>query len=70
MRVPVVSYIFLAGVIPLAVELTYNDIGTALWNADYRLTNGALPGHSRTVTNILVNSRVNNTEYICVSHLS
>ena len=45
----------------------------ALWRVngtDYtlgRLTNGALPGHSRTGANILVNSPVNNTEYICVS---
>ena len=30
------------------------------------LTNGLLPGHSRTGANILVNSPVNNTEYICV----
>ena len=37
---------------------------------DYRLvslTNGELPGHNRTGTNILVNRPVNNTEYICVS---
>ena len=32
-----------------------------------QLDNGALPGHSRAGANILVNSPVNNTEYICVS---
>ena len=31
------------------------------------LANGALPGHSHSGTNILINSPVNNTEYICVS---
>ena len=39
-------------------------------DTDYRLsslTNGEIQGHSRTGTNILVNSPVNNTEYICVS---
>ena len=44
-----------------------------MWRVDNQrytlgdLTNGALSGHSRTGTNILVNSPVNNTEYICVS---
>ena len=31
------------------------------------VSNGALSGHSCTGTNILINSPVNNTEYICVS---
>ena len=58
---------------PLPIELTCNVTGVALWNVngtDYRLsslTNGELPGHSRNGTNILVNSPVNNTEYICTS---
>ena len=58
---------------PLPIELSCNVTGTALWRVngtDYTLgdlTNGALPGHSHTRTNILVNSPVNNTEYICVS---
>ena len=58
---------------PLPIELTCNVTGVALWRVDNQrytlgdLTNGALPGHSRTGTSILVNSPVNNTEYICVS---
>ena len=57
----------------MPIELTCNVTGVALWevnNTDYSLgslTNGNLPGHNRTGTNILVNSPVNNTEYICVS---
>ena len=54
--------------------LTCNVTGIATWrvnDTDYTLTsltNGALPGHMcRTRTNILVNSPVNNTKYICVS---
>ena len=47
--------------------------GVALWSVNgtnytlARLSNGALPGHSHTGSNILINSPVNNTEYICVS---
>ena len=58
---------------PLPIELTCNVTGVALWrvnNTDYSLaglTNGNLLGHSRTGTDILVDSPVNNTEYICVS---
>ena len=58
---------------PLPIELTCNVTGLAAWRVDDEtytlgeLTNGALPGHSRTGDNILVNSPVNNTEYICVS---
>ena len=58
---------------PLPIELTCSVTGVATWRVDgsdytlTRLTNGALPGHNRTGTNILVNSPVNNTEYICVS---
>ena len=64
---------YLPGLTPLPIELTCNVTGVVTWRvngASYtlgQLTNGALPGHSRTVTNILVNSPVNNTEYICVS---
>ena len=64
---------YLPGLTPLPIELTCNVTGVAAWSVngtDYSLTgltNGALPGHSRTGTNILVNSPVNNTEYICVS---
>ena len=58
---------------PLPIELTCNVTGVALWRVNGTnytldgLTNGALQGHNRTGTNILVNSPVNNTEYICVS---
>ena len=64
---------YLPGVTPLPIELTCNVTGSTLWRvngSDYtvtRLANGELPGHNRTGTNILVNSPVNNTEYVCVS---
>ena len=64
---------YLPRLTPLPIELTCNVTGVALWevnDTDYSLgslTNGILPGHNRTSTNILVNSPVNNTEYICVS---
>ena len=67
---------YLPGVTPLPIELTCNVTGLAAWrvnNTDYLLrefTNGGLPGHNRTGTNILVNTPVNNTEYICVSQIS
>ena len=57
----------------MPIKLTCNVTGVAAWivnSVTYRLgdlSNEALPGHSRTGTNILVNSPVNNTEYICVS---
>ena len=64
---------YLPGLTPLPIKLTCNVTGAATWTVngiDYllsSLTNGALPGHNRTGANILVNSPVNNTEYICVS---
>ena len=64
---------YFPGLTPLPIELTCNVTGVAAWRVNGSgyaltdLTNGALPGHSRTGTNILVNSPVNNTEYICVS---
>ena len=66
---------YLPGLTPLPIELTCNVTGTAAWRvngSDYilsSLANGALPGHSRTGANILVNRPVNNTEYICVSQI-
>ena len=63
----------LPGLTPLPIELTCNVTGVALWrvngtaNTLSGLANGALPGHSHSGTNILINSPVNNTEYICVS---
>ena len=64
---------YLPGLTPLPIELTCNVTGVAAWRVNGTsyiladLTNGELPGHSRTRTNILVNSPVNNTEYICIS---
>ena len=64
---------YLPGLTPLPIELTCSVTGVASWRvngSDYvlaSLTNGVLPGHNRTGTNILVNIPVNNTEYICVS---
>ena len=64
---------YLPGLTPLPIELTCDVTGIALWRVNgtsytlLDLTNGALPGHNRTGTNILVNSPVNNTEYICLS---
>ena len=70
------SVTYLPGFSPLPIELTCNVTGVALWSVndtDYRLaslTNGELPGHNHNGTNILINSPVNNTEYICVSQTS
>ena len=64
---------YIPGLTQLPIELTCNVTGVASWKVNgsgyflHDLTNGVLPGHSRTGTNILVNSPVNNTEYICVS---
>ena len=64
---------YLPNLTPLPIELTCNVTGTATWTVNGSsftigdLTNGELLGHSRTGTNILVNSPVNNTEYICIS---
>ena len=64
---------YLPGLTPLPIELICNVTGLAAWRVDGttytlgELTNGNLPGHNRTGTNILVNSPVNNTEYICLS---
>ena len=60
----------------LPIELTCNVTGVAAWSVNDtsytvgELNNGALSGHSRNGTNILVNSPVNNTEYICVSQIN
>ena len=62
---------YLPGLTPLPIELTCNITGVAVWrvNGSYYflndLTSGLVPGHNATGTNILVNSPVNNTEYIC-----
>ena len=67
---------YLPNVTPLPIELTCNITGVAVWEVNGTtfllgsLTNGNLPGHSRRGTNILVDSPVNNTEYICVSQIT
>ena len=66
---------YIPGLTPLPIELTCNVTGLALWRVNNSVTaytlssleSGALPGHSRDESNILINSPVNNTEYICVS---
>ena len=64
---------YLPHLTPLPIELTCNVTGTAVWRVNgtsYNLTdltNGALPGHNHIGDNILVDSPVNNTEYICMS---
>ena len=64
---------YIPGVTPLPIELTCNVAEIPIWivnDTSYttgELANGVLPGHSRIGSNILVNSPVNNTEYICVS---
>ena len=61
------------GLTRLPIELTCNVTGRTIWivnESNYvlvDLTSGLLPGHNATGTNILVNSPVNNTEYICAS---
>ena len=61
---------YIPGLTPLPIEMICNCTGEILWIIDnifYDLADGAPPGHSSTGTNILVNSPVNNTEYICIS---
>ena len=64
---------YIPGLTPLPIELVCNCTGAMFWEVDGKiyllsfLTDGALPGHSRTGSNILVNSPVNNTKYICIS---
>ena len=55
---------------PLPIQLTCNVTGVAVWRVNgtsYDFINKMLKGHSSEGTNILINSTVNNTEYICVS---
>ena len=64
---------YLPGLITLPIELTCIVTGVAAWSVNgmvyslTSLTNGAVPGHNVTGTNILVYSPVNNTEYVCIS---
>ena len=54
--------------------MTCNVSGNASWIVNdtaytlQDLTNQMLSGHNRNGTNMLVNSPVNNTEYICVTN--
>ena len=61
---------YIPGLTPLPIELICNCTGAILWrinNILYDLAYGVPPGHSSIGTNILVNSPVNNTKYICIS---
>ena len=64
---------YIPSLTPLPIELVCNCTGAMFWEVDGKiyllsfLTDGALPGHSRIGSNILVNSPVNNTKYICIS---
>ena len=64
---------YLPDLTPLPIELTCNVAETVVWRVNgtdfllASLANGNLPGHSVTGSNILVDSPVNNTEYICAS---
>ena len=67
------NVIYYPNLTSLPIELICNVTGVVtVWRVNGTsytrndLTNGRLPGHSRTGANILVNSPVNNTEYICV----
>ena len=60
----------------LPIELICNVTGVTAWSVNDRsytlgdLANGKLPGHNVTGNNILIDTPVNNTEYICVSQAS
>ena len=64
---------YIPGLTQLPIELTCNVTGFPSWSVNgtvyllASLSNGALPGHNATGTNILIDSPVNNTEYVCVS---
>ena len=57
----------------LPINLTCNVTGVATWkiNGTFYIptnyVNGTLPGHHCTGTNLLIDSPVNNTQYICMS---
>ena len=67
------SIIYIPGVIPLPIELICKVSGQPAWqvnDTEYSLEileRGNLEGHNRNKTNILVNTPVNNTKYVCVS---
>ena len=57
----------------LPIELICNVTGIPIWIINdtlylpVNLFNGVVAGHNSSGTNILVNSPVNNTKYVCVS---
>ena len=57
----------------LPIELICNVTGIPIWTINgslhtlANLLNGEVAGHNRSGTNLLVNSPVNNTKYVCVS---
>ena len=67
------NFTYLPDVTLLPINLTCNVTGVVTWriNDTFYITtnhsNGALPGHHRAGTNLLIDSPVNNTKYICVS---
>ena len=67
------SVTYIPGLTPLPIEMRCNCTGYITWKINKLLyllsliSIGVVPGHSHNGTNILVNSPVNNTEYICVS---
>ena len=64
---------YLPNVTSLPINLTCNVTGVVTWRINGAFytptnhTNGALPGHRLAETNLLIDSPVNNTEYICLS---
>ena len=67
------NFTYLPNVTLLPINLTCNVTGVVTWriNGTFYIPtnyiNGTLPGHHRAGTNLLIDSPVNNTEYICVS---
>ena len=55
------------------IELKCNVTGIPLWMVNgttfklSELSDGELPGHNRTGANIIIESPVNNTKYVCES---
>ena len=64
---------YIPGLTPLPIELICNCTGIVVWGINkhfYPLeypADGRIPGHNFTGTNLLVNTPVNNTKYICAS---
>jgi len=69
------TVIYFPGQGPVEFSCNVSD-GVTAWRVNgttyllSQLDSGSLPGHSRVLTNIVVNTPVNNTEYICISLIS